>query len=185
MKSGRLFIVVGPSGAGKDTLIAGAKALHPDLHWARRVITRAEVPGGEPFEGVSIAEFEARRAAGEFALHWQAHGLCYGVPCTEIAPRDQGQDVLINGSRGAIQAALAAFPDMIVLRISAPSHILAERLAARGRESKEDILARLARASYELDIGIPVIDIVNDDSPKIGVARLVLALYPKDTLVSR
>ncbi len=80
MTIGRLFIVVGPSGAGKDTLIAGAKVLRPDLHWARRVITRAEVAGGEPFEGVSLEEFNTRRDAGEFALHWQAHGLSYGVP---------------------------------------------------------------------------------------------------------
>lgn len=179
MKKGRLFIVVGPSGAGKDTLIAGAKMLRPDLHWARRVITRAEVAGGEPFEGVSLAAFQARRDAGEFALHWQAHGLCYGVPLAEIAPRDLGHDVLINGSRGAMAAALAAFPDITVLRISAPSHILAERLAARGRESKADILARLARASYDLDAGIAVIDVANDASPDLGVARLLAALYPK------
>lgn len=175
---GRLFIVVGPSGAGKDTLIAGAKVLRPDLHWARRVITRAEVAGGEPFEGVSLAEFNMRCDDGEFALHWQAHGLSYGVPFSEISPRDTGRDVLINGSRGAMTAALAAFPDMIVLRISAPSHILAERLAARGRESKENILARLARASYELDAGIPVIDIANDASPEVGIERLLSALYP-------
>jgi ribose 1,5-bisphosphokinase len=178
MTKGRLFIVVGPSGAGKDTLIAGAKALRPDLHWARRVITRAEVAGGEPFEGVNLAEFDARRDAGEFALNWQAHGLSYGVPFAEIRPRDAGRDVLINGSRGAMAAALATFPDLIVLRISAPSHILAERLAARGRESKEDILARLARASYDLDASIPVIDIANDSSPEVGVARLISALYP-------
>ena len=178
MTKGRLFIVVGPSGAGKDTLIAGAKTLRPDLHGARRVITRAEVAGGEPFEGVSLAQFDARRDAGEFALQWQAHGLSYGVPFAEIRPRDAGRDVLINGSRGAMAAALATFPDLTVLRISAPSHILAERLAARGRESKEDILARLARASYDLDAGIPVIDIANDASPEVGVARLLTALYP-------
>jgi len=178
MKKGRLLIVVGPSGAGKDTLIAGAKALRPDLHWARRVITRAEVAGGEPYEGVSLADFDARRDAGEFALHWQAHGLSYGVPFAEIRPLDAGHDVLINGSRGAMAAALAAFPELTVLRISAPSHILAERLAARGRESKEDILARLARASYDLDARIPVIDITNDASPEVGVARLLSALYP-------
>lgn len=185
MTKGRLFIVVGPSGAGKDTLIAGAKVLRPDLHWARRVITRAEVAGGEPFEGVSLVAFQARQAAGDFALHWQAHGLLYGVPFAEIAPRDAGRDVLINGSRGAMAAALAAFPDLTVLRISAPSHILAERLAARGRESKEDILARLARASYELDAEIPVIDIANDASPDVGVARLLTALYPNGARASR
>ena len=80
--------------------------------------------------------------------------------------------------KSTLAAALAAFPDLIVLRISAPIPILAERLAARGRESKEDILARLARASYDLDARIPVIDITNDASPEVGVARLLSALYP-------
>ena len=177
--TGRLFLVVGPSGAGKDTLLAGALAADPRLHWARRVITRPESAGGEPFEGVDQAEFDRRQAQGEFALHWQAHGLSYGVPFAEIAPRDAGRDVVINGSRGAMAAALVAFPDLTVLRISAPIPILAERLAARGRESKADILARLARASYDLDAGLPVIDIANDASPDLGVARLLAALYPK------
>ena len=185
MKQGRLFMVVGPSGAGKDTLIAGAKVMHPEMHWARRVITRPEVAGGEPFEGVSPAAFEQRKAAGEFVLSWQAHGLSYGVPRSEIAPRGKGFDVLINGSRGAIAAARAVFDDLIVLRISAPSHVLAERLAARGRESKADILARLARSSFDLDADIPVLDIANDTSPTEGVARFLAAIYPNGARDSR
>ena len=76
----RLFFVVGPSGAGKDTLLSGAIAADPALHWVRRVITRPESAGGEPFEGVSAPEFAARLARGDFALHWDAHGLRYGVP---------------------------------------------------------------------------------------------------------
>ena len=84
--TGRLFVVVGASGAGKDTLLAGAVKADPTLYWARRVITRPEVSGGEPFEGVDRASFDARRAAGEFALNWEAHGLSYGVPKAELAP---------------------------------------------------------------------------------------------------
>ena len=165
-------MVVGPSGAGKDTLIAGAVRLRPALHWARRVITRPEVAGGEPFEGVTEAEFEQRRAAGEFALTWRAHGLCYGVPFAElVAP-----DVVINGSRGAMAAILAALPHAVVLRISAPDAVLAERLAARGRESRADILARLVRAKDDLDPSIAVVDVVNDQTPEIGVARFLAAL---------
>ncbi|MGB8812025.1 MAG: phosphonate metabolism protein/1,5-bisphosphokinase (PRPP-forming) PhnN [Paracoccaceae bacterium] len=174
--TGRLFLVVGPSGAGKDTLLAGAKAANPVLHWARRVITRPETVGGEPFEGVSAEEFQARLLAGDFALHWQAHGLRYGVPFTETAALKQGHDVLVNGSRGAIPAALAAFPDLTVIRICAPAAILAERLAARGRESHADIKARLDRADYDLPIGVDVIDIHNDSSPAEGIARLLQAL---------
>ena len=79
---GRLFVVVGPSGAGKDTLLAGAVAAEPRLHWARRVITRPSSAGGEPFEGVDETEFAARLGRGEFALHWQGRpyggGRCRG-----------------------------------------------------------------------------------------------------------
>lgn len=174
--SGRVFLVVGPSGAGKDTLLAGATAADPRLHWARRVITRPVVAGGEPFEGVTESVFQARLQAGEFALHWQAHGLCYGVPKAELAPRATGRDVLINGSRAALPAALAAFPGLRVIQISAPIAVLADRLALRGRESHADIVARLQRADYALPEGVAAIEISNDASPEKGIAKLLYAL---------
>lgn len=169
----RLFLVVGPSGAGKDTLLAGAMAADPRLHWARRVITRPESAGGEPFEGATEAEFAERLAQGEFALHWDAHGLRYGVPFAELP---QGRDVIVNGSRAAIPQALAAFPALKVIHITAPVAILADRLAARGRESRDEIAARLSRADLSLPADLPVIEIVNDASPETGAARLLQAL---------
>ncbi len=174
--TGRVFLVVGPSGAGKDTLLAGAAAADPRLHWARRVITRDNVAGGEPFEGVTENIFQERLQAGEFALHWQAHGLCYSVPYAELRPLEEGRDVLINGSRAALPAALLAFPGLRVIQISAPMEVLADRLAARGRESHADIIARLQRASYALPEGVPVIEISNDATPEKGVAKLLYAL---------
>lgn len=177
--TGRVFAVVGPSGVGKDTLLAGALAATPALHWARRTITRPEAAGGEPFEGVSAEEFTFLSGAGVFALEWPAHGLRYGIRSTEFAGLAQGVDVLFNGSRAAIPQALTRFADLIVLRISAPSRVLAERLAARGRETVADIEARLARAAYAIPDGPPVIDIANDASPAIGVARLLAAIQAR------
>lgn len=174
--TGRVFAVVGPSGVGKDTLLAGAVAASPALHWARRCITRPETPGGEPFIGLSQPDYARKCADGEFALHWTAHGLSYGIAVEEFAPLADGRDVLFNGSRAALAAALARFPDLTVLRISAPSRVLAERLMARGRETAAEIEARLARASYDLPEGLPVIDIANDASPTEGAARLLAAL---------
>jgi ribose 1,5-bisphosphokinase len=173
---GRVFAVVGPSGVGKDTLLSGAAASSPRLHWARRNITRPESPGGEPYIGLSPTEFAQKLDRGDFALQWNAHGLSYGIEAREFAPLDEGRDVLFNGSRAAVHSALARFPDLIVLRISAPSRVLAERLASRGRESVAEIEARLARASYELPDGLNVIDIANDASPVEGVHRLLSAL---------
>ena len=173
---GRLFVIVGPSGVGKDTLLAGAAAADPTLHWARRVITRPNVAGGEPFEGVTQTVFDHRLAAGEFALHWHAHGLSYGVPKAEFALMRQGKTALVNGSRAALGAAVLAFPDLTVIRISAPSSVLADRLAQRGRESRDEIKARLDRASYELPADLRVIDLHNNATPAEGVARLLQAV---------
>lgn len=174
--TGRVFAVVGPSGAGKDTLLAGAVAAAPSLHWARRTISRPEAAGGEPFEGVTDQEFDFLSNAGAFLLEWMAHGLRYGIRKTEFSGLSEGVDVLFNGSRAALTLALAPFPGLMVLRISAPSKALAERLAARGRETAAEIEARLARAVYELPEGLPVIDIANDATPAVGVARLLAAL---------
>jgi ribose 1,5-bisphosphokinase len=174
--TGRLFVVVGPSGAGKDTLIAGAMAANPALHWARRVITRPEVAGGEPFEGVSRPQFDQRLARGDFALHWQAHGLHYGVPLTELAPLQDGRSVVLNGSRRALAQGLAAYPDLIVLHITVPLPLLAQRLAARGRESLAEITDRLARADTALPQGVRAVEIANDTTPEAGIALLSQAL---------
>ena len=128
-----VFAIVGPSGAGKDTLLAGALAARPDLVLLRRVITRPTEAGGEDFDGVTVAEFARRKAAGDFALDWQAHGLFYGIPAALLDP---ARDVLFNGSRAALPAAQARFPGLVVIVVTAPVAVLAARLAARGREHR-------------------------------------------------
>jgi len=170
-----IFAVVGPSGSGKDTLMRGALAARPDLRQVRRVITRPEAAGGEDFEGISPALFAARKSVGEFALDWQAHGLCYGIPKAALAGPG---DVIFNGSRAAITAAPMAIPGLRVIVVTAPEQILAARLAARGRETKADIRARLARASLVLPNGIETVIVQNDGTPEAGIARLLAALQP-------
>lgn len=174
--TGRVFFVVGPSGAGKDTLLAGAIAADPRLHWARRVITRPSSAGGEPFEGVDEAEFERRLTRGDFAVHWQAHGLRYGVPKAELRPLLDGRDVLVNGSRAALAAAAAAFEAMVVIQITAPIAVLAQRLAQRGRETESDIAARLSRADIGFPAGFTAREVVNDGTQEDGISRLLQAL---------
>ncbi len=170
-----IFAVVGPSGAGKDTLIAGALRARPDLHLVRRVITRPVVAGGEDFEGVTEAEFGRRKSEGAFALDWRAHGLSYGIPQTELIGSGE---VIFNGSRLALPVARAAFPDLRVILVTAPDAVLATRLAARGRETAADIEGRLARAGYLLPDGISATTIMNDSSVEDGVAALLAALQP-------
>jgi len=171
-----IFAVVGPSGAGKDTLIAGACAQRPELRLVRRVITRPTEAGGEDFDGVSVERFLQRRDAGEFALDWQAHGLWYGIPKAQLTG---GGPVVFNGSRAALSAALKLIPELVVILVTAPPLVLAERLAARGRESVADIRTRLERAEFALPAGIEARVVVNDSSTKAGVARFLGAVYPE------
>ncbi len=177
-----MFAVVGPSGAGKDTLLAGALAARPDLTLVRRTITRPTEAGGEAFDGVTDAEFARRKAAGVFALDWQAHGLRYGIPAAQIDP---ARDVLFNGSRAALPDAQARFPGLVVIVVTAPVAVLASRLAARGRETESQIAARLERSAYEVPAGPLVRQVVNDGTVEQGVARLLAALQADPRQPSR
>jgi phosphonate metabolism protein PhnN/1,5-bisphosphokinase (PRPP-forming) len=170
-----IFAVVGPSGAGKDLLIRGALAARPDLHLVRRVITRPADAGSEDHEPASEEEFLARVARGDFALFWHAHGLSYGLPRQAF---DAPGDVIFNGSRAVLSDAARVFPGLRVIVITAPDDILAARLAARGRESVDDIRARLARAAFTLPEGIEIRTVINDATPDKGVARFLAALQP-------
>lgn len=176
--AGRLFAIVGPSGAGKDTILAAAKLARPDLHIARRVITRPESAGGEPFEGVSEAEFEHRVEEGLFALDWRAHGLRYGIPATIDRAIAEGRDVLFNGSRAMLGLAWEKFPGLGVIHVTASVPVLADRLAARGRESRADIAQRLARAHYDIPYGLPIRVVENNGALEDAVAAFLAALQP-------
>jgi len=171
----QVIAVVGPSGAGKDTLIEGALAARPDLRLARRVITRPSEAGGEDFNGVTEATFTTRRDAGEFALHWQAHGLHYGIPRSALTGPGT---VLFNCSRAVLAVAKAEIPGLRIILITAPDTVLAARLAARGREDPADIAQRLARASFALPEGITATTVQNDTTTAAGIARFLTALQP-------
>lgn len=140
--------VVGPSGAGKDTLIAAARERivdDPRVLFVRRTVTRSE-GGNEDHDTLDEEAFEARRAAGAFVLSWNAHGLSYGIPVSALHAVRDGRIVVANLSRGSLDDARAAFPAVRIASVVAPPEALAGRLAGRGRESREEIAGRLARA---------------------------------------
>lgn len=171
----RLVAVVGPSGAGKDTLMTMACNACSSIRSARRVITRPADAGGEDFEAVTQAEFLRRIDRGDFALHWGAHGLGYGIPAAQLAGTGT---VLFNASRSVLAQAVARFPLLMVLVVTAPAPILAARLANRGREDPRDQALRLERAAFELPPGIPFRTVVNDRTADEGLVRFLDALQP-------
>ncbi|WP_284266169.1 phosphonate metabolism protein/1,5-bisphosphokinase (PRPP-forming) PhnN [Roseicyclus amphidinii] len=178
-RSGRFIAVVGPSGVGKDSVMEALCAKRPDLVRIRRVITRAEAAGGEDFEGITPALFAARAAGGDFALHWQAHGLFYGIPREAQKVLARGQDALANLSRGMLGRAARVFPELHVLHITARPEVLAERLAARGRESRAEIARRLARPAVAFPEGLRVTEIDNSGPLDRAVTAALAALYPE------
>jgi ribose 1,5-bisphosphokinase len=150
---GRLIVVVGPSGAGKDSLIAYAKhhfATNSDVHFVQRVITRPANAGGEDHSAATPSEFDDLKAAGHFAVDWDAHGLNYGIPQEVCGWISAGGVVIANGSRSVLPCFHRAFPQMTVVNVTATADVLADRLEARGRENREDIMRRLARGSLEI-----------------------------------
>lgn len=177
--SGVLVLVVGPSGAGKDTLMDAARAaLAGDDRFAfvRRLITRQAMAGAEDHDSCSEAEFDATEARGALALSWRAHGLCYGIPAAALAGIASGQVVIANGSRRAVPAAERLAGRVTVVNITAPNEVLAGRLAARGRESEADIRARLAREVPLTTKRAQLVSIQNDRTVAEAAGELVAVL---------
>ncbi|MET4426100.1 phosphonate metabolism protein/1,5-bisphosphokinase (PRPP-forming) PhnN [Bradyrhizobium sp. RT3a] len=145
---GRLVLVVGPSGAGKDTLLRLAQAACVDDHdivFPRRVVTR-ESSEAEDNMAMSRDEFRRAREHGDFAVHWEAHGHSYALPLEINDDILAGRAVVANVSRTVIGALRQAYANVVVVAITAPPDVLAQRLAARARHSDGNIADRLARS---------------------------------------
>lgn len=172
---GLLVLIVGPSGSGKDTLLGGAAArLAADRRFAfaRRTVTRTAAD--EDHETVDVAAFLAHLRAGRFALHWEAHGLHYGIPAAALEPLAQGGIIVANVSRSIIAEAARRFP-VVVVEITAPASLRALRLAGRGRETPGAIAERLSR-QVAPPAGIRLHRIINDGSIEEGIAALATLL---------
>jgi ribose 1,5-bisphosphokinase len=144
---GRLVLVVGPSGAGKDTLIGLARAACADdggVVFPRRVVTR-EASRFEDNEQVSVEAFRRALAHGDFAVHWEAHGHCYALPRAIDDDIRAGRTVIANVSRTVVAAMRRTYADVTVVSVTAPPEILAERLGARGRGSDGPVADRIGR----------------------------------------
>ena len=176
---GGVFIaVVGPSGAGKDTVIGYARdRLSPGIGviFVRRVITRASDGSSEDHDTLTNEAFRQADATGAFALSWEAHGLRYGIPANVDERIMAGEVAVANLSRAAIPALHRRYANVMVVEITAPPAVRAERLASRGREPQADVLARLTRKAEVEACGASVVTLDNGGPVEIaGEAFLAL-----------
>lgn len=171
--SERLIVLVGPSGAGKDSVLAAWRARRPaQVHFAQRLITRPVLATGEQHQCIDETALDAALAVGDIALHWRAHGLRYAIPFKALTPLARGEWVVVNGSREHLPHLRTQAPRARIVSITASPALLARRLQRRGREAASHIEQRLARNGA---LGQPAgvdISIVNDGTPTQAAEHL-------------
>ena len=177
--TGHLVLVVGPSGAGKDSLIDAARkhfACDPMFFFPRRVITRQVAHGAEDHDSLSPDAFARSLRHGAFYLHWQAHGLSYGLPAAAGDALRYGRIVVANVSRSIVGQAADAWPQTTVILVTASPDVLAARVAARGRSEDGDIQKRVTRPVDPIPISLPCITIKNEDALATAASAFCSAL---------
>ncbi len=148
--TGRLLYIIGPSGAGKDSVLAAChQALTAEDRClvAHRYITRPPHAGAEQHVPLSDAEFAQRSAQNLFCLQWDSNGHRYGIGIEVQAWLERGLHVLVNGSREYLPEAQLRFPQLLPVLVWADPAVLRERLLQRGRETPAQVEARLTRAT--------------------------------------
>ena len=171
---GWLILVVGPSGAGKDTLIAHARErcrAEASIVFPRRMVTRP-ASSAEDHATVSAETFEATAAAGGFALWWRAHELSYGVPRSIDGDIRAGRTIVCNVSRTIIAPARARYARVAAVLVTAPADMLAARLAQRSRERADSVADRLRRGDALADVAVDY-TIENVGTPEVAASRLL------------
>lgn len=162
---GHLVLVVGSSGAGKDSVLRGAKAdFAGDRRFVfpRRFVTRFADANAEDHLTMTDMEFAIAVSENAFALWWKAHGNCYGIGNSIEADLKAGCVVAVNCSRAIIEEAAARFANVTVAEIVASPEVLVSRIVARGRETEAEALQRVSRSVPDYPAGIPLVRIENN-----------------------
>lgn len=153
--SGRLFLVTAPSGAGKSSLVNALLKMEPDIKLSISHTTRAPRPGeenGREYHFVTVEEFEAMKARGEFLESALVHGNYYGTSRVWIEEQMSiGNDVLLEIDWQGARQVRERFAGTVGIFILPPSiEALEWRLHHRGTDSEQTITRRLLGAGAEM-----------------------------------
>lgn len=176
---GRLVLVAGPSGAGKDTLIIGARERcqsHTDVVFPKRVVTRTDTEW-EQHDTLSDNDFDLAITKNAFAFWWNAHGLKYGIPISIDSDIRAGRTVVCNVSRAVISSVRSRYARTAYVLVTAPPEVLAQRITQRGRASDGAIPDRINRGSGSG--AEPDYCIENIDHPEFAVQKLIDVIYER------
>jgi guanylate kinase len=151
----RVFVITGPSGVGKGTLIRGLRERLPELELSVSATTRAPRPGeqdGIDYHFMSREEFDRHVAAGDFVEHADYAGRSYGTLRSELEDRVRdGVPVVLEIEVQGARQVRAAMPEAVQVFIAPPSlAALRTRLVGRGTDDQEEVARRLKVAEEEL-----------------------------------
>ena len=177
MSKGRSFIISGPSGVGKSTVLKGLMEKRKNLYFSVSATTRQPRPGEEDgvhYHFLTMDTFREWIAQDEFLEHAEFVGNCYGTPKKYVyEAMDRGQDVILDIEvQGAMQVA-EKMPEVVRIFVAPPSWAeLERRLTARGTDTPEKIQGRLARAKEEVKLAGTYDYFVINDSVEHAVYEL-------------
>ena len=175
---GTLFLVVGNSGSGKDSLIYGLSDKYPSnmkhLYIVRRYITRPPSET-ELNYSVTVDEFKNLENQKKFTLKWHIYGLDYGVPIEIDKWLREGHPVIVNVSRTIVKEAKDKYINIKTIFVEVPFEITLQRIKERGRENGDLLDERIERARKSQKY--PEADFIVDNSGKLEDAINQLLNY--------
>ena len=182
MRKGLLFIVSGPAGSGKGTVVNELIAKHPRLTLSISATTRQPRPGevdGVHYHFISKEEFEQRINDGKMLEYATYSGNYYGTPQKEVEEAmREGKDVILEIEVAGAMQIKEKIKDSVAIMLTPPSRdVLEARLRGRGTETEDVIKWRLERAKEELSL-MPQYDysVINEDNKSDECAEMIYTI---------